>query len=97
MLAFERLLAKIASMNSKHTKTSRLVFAKPIEGNIKFSDIEAFVVGLGGEVREGDGSRVALLLNGGVKHAHRPHPGKEAKRYQVKEIKEWLMAVGVTV
>ena len=84
-------------MNSKHTKTLRLVFAKPIEGNIKFSDIEALVVGLGGEVREGDGSRVALLLNGGVKHAHRPHPGKEAKRYQVKEIKEWLMAVGVTV
>ena len=97
MLAFARLLAKIASMNSKHTKTLRLVFAKPIEGNIKFSDIEALVVGLGGEVREGDGSRVALLLNGGVKHAHRPHPGKEAKRYQVKEIKEWLMALGVTV
>jgi len=97
MLAFARLLAKIASMNSKHTKTLRSVFAKPIEGNIKFSDIEALVVALGGEVREGDGSRVALLLNGGVKHAYRPHPGKEAKRYQVKEIKEWLMAVGVTV
>ena len=84
-------------MNGKHTKTWRSVFAKPIEGHIKFSDIEALVVGLGGEVREGDGSRVALLLNGGVKHAHRPDPGKEAKRYQVKEIKEWLMAVGVTV
>ena len=84
-------------MNSKHTQTLRSVFAKPIEGNIKFSDIGALVVALGGEVREGDGSRVALLLNGGVKHAHRPHPGKEAKRYQVKEIKEWLMAVGVTV
>ena len=38
-------------MNSKHTKTLRSVFAKPIEGNIKFSDIEALVVGLGGEVR----------------------------------------------
>ena len=97
MLAFAKLLAKIASMNSKHTQTLRSVFAKPIEGNIKFSDIGALVVALGGEVREGDGSRVALLLNGGVKHAYRPHPGKEAKRYQVKEIKEWLMAVGVTV
>ena len=84
-------------MNSKHTKTLRAVFAKPVEGNIKFSDIEALVRGLGGEVREGEGSRVALLLNGGLKHAHRPHPGKEAKRYQVKEIKEWLIAVGVTL
>jgi hypothetical protein len=91
------MLAKIASMNSRHTKTLRAVFAKPVEGNIKFSDIEALVRGLGGEVREGEGSRVALLLNGGLKHAHRPHPGKEAKRYQVKEIKEWLIAVGVTL
>jgi len=97
MLAFERLLAKIASMNSKQTKTLKAVFATPVEGNIKFSDIEVLVVGLGGEVREGEGSRVAFFIRGGVLHAHRPHPGKEAKRYQVKEIKEWLMAVGVTL
>lgn len=84
-------------MNSKHTKTLNAIFAKPAASNIKFSDIEALVIALGGEVREGDGSRVALLLGGGVKHAHRPHPGKEAKQYQVKEIKEWLTAVGVKV
>ena len=82
-------------MNSKHKKTLNAIFAKPVASSIKFSDIEALVVGLGGEVREGDGSRVALQLNGGVKHAHRPHPGKEAKQYQIKEIKEWLIAVGV--
>jgi len=82
-------------MNSKHTKTLKALFAKPAASNIKFSDIEAMVVGLGGEVHEGDGSRVALLLAGGVKHAHRPHPGKEAKQYQIREIKEWLIAVGV--
>jgi len=85
----------IASMNSKQTKTLQAVFAKPASSNIKFSDIEALVIGLGGEVREGNGSRVALLLNGGVKHAHRPHPGKEAKQYQIKEVKEWLTALGV--
>ena len=74
---------------------AKAIFAKPAASNIKFSDIEALVTGLGGEVREGDGSRVALLLKGGTKHAHRPHPGKEAKQYQIKEIKEWLTAVGV--
>lgn len=84
-------------MNSKHTKTLKAIFAKPAASSIKFSDIEALVIALGGEVREGDGSRVALLLDGGVKHAHRPHPGKEAKQYQVKEIKEWLTAIGVKV
>ncbi len=45
--------------------------------------------------REGAGSRVALLLQSGVMHAHRPHPGKEAKQYQIREIKDWLTATGV--
>jgi hypothetical protein len=89
------LVATLAIMNSKHTRTLKALFAKPVSSNIKFTDIEAMVVGLGGQVREGEGSRVALLLNGGVKHAHRPHPGKEAKQYQVREIKEWLTALGV--
>ena len=84
-------------MNSKHIKTLKTLFAKPIASSIKFSDIEALVIALGGEVREGDGSRVALLLHGGVKHAHRPHPGNEAKKYQIKEIKDWLTATGVKV
>jgi len=89
------MLAIIASMNRKHTKTLQAIFAKPVSSSIKFSDIEAMVLALGGDVREGDGSRVALLLNGGIKHAHRPHPGKEAKQYQIKEIREWLTAIGV--
>lgn len=82
-------------MNSKHRKTLTAIFSKPTPGSIKFSDVEALVIALGGEVREGDGSRVALYLQGGVKHAHRPHPGKEAKRYQITEIRAWLQAVGV--
>lgn len=84
-------------MNSKQTKTLAAIFAKPAASSVKFSDIESLIVGLGGEVREGAGSRVALVLNGGVKHAHRPHPGNEAKQYQVKEIRDWLSAVGVKV
>ena len=84
-------------MNSKHIKTLNAIFSKPVASNIKFADIELLIMGLGGQVREGEGSRVALVLNGGIKHAHRPHPGKEAKQYQVKEIREWLVAVGVKV
>lgn len=82
-------------MNSKHIKTLEAVFSKPTLGNIKFADLEALVAALGGEVVEGAGSRVAMHLNGGVKHAHRPHPGKEAKRYQINEVRAWLQAVGV--
>jgi HicA toxin of bacterial toxin-antitoxin, len=82
-------------MNSKHQRTLKAIFAKPVASNIKFSDIESLVIALGGEVREGDGSRVALVMSDGVKHAHRPHPGKEAKQYQIREIRDWLTALGV--
>ena len=85
------------TMNSKHAKTLNAIFSKPVSSNIKFADIESLVIGLGGSVREGEGSRVALVLNGGIKHAHRPHPGNEAKQYQIKEIRDWLTAVGVKV
>ncbi len=83
-------------MNSKHRKTLQAIFQQPTLGNIPFADLEALVLALGGEVREGAGSRVALHLKAGIFHAHRPHPGKEAKRYQINEIRAWLLALGVT-
>jgi hypothetical protein len=55
-----------------------------------FSDIEALLIAIGGEVREGEGSRVALELKGSRRYLHRQHPGKEAKKYQVEELCEWL-------
>jgi hypothetical protein len=97
LIAKSDTFSYLLAMNSKHLKTLKALFAVPAARNIKFSDIEALVVGLGGEIHEGQGSRVALHLNGGVKHAHRPHPGKETKPYQVREIKEWLTAIGVEV
>jgi hypothetical protein len=50
---------------------------------------------LDGSVREGDGSRVAFELNGRREYLHRPHPGKEAKKYQVEAIRSWLEALEV--
>jgi hypothetical protein len=34
-------------------------------------------------------------LEGEQWRAHRPHPGKEAKRYQVEEVRELLERAGV--
>ena len=82
-------------MNSKQTKTLHSIFAKPTLSSVKFADIESLIVALGGSVREGQGSRVALQLGLTVKYAHRPHPGKYAKKYQIEEIRLWLEAQGV--
>ena len=47
------------------------------------------------QVIEGDGSRVSFILNEEKGDFHRPHPGKEAKRYQVRNAKDFLIKAGV--
>ncbi len=88
--------ATVFIMKAKHGKTLAAIFAKSTRANIKFSDIESLVKALGGEVREGDGSRVVLELSSKREYAHRPHPGKEAKKYMVEKIREWLTGMEVT-
>ena len=82
-------------MKTKHRKTLSAIFAKPTKANIKFSDIESLIEALGGGVREGEGSRVVLELSGKREYAYRPHPGKDAKKYMVEKIREWLTGLEV--
>ena len=77
-------------MKAKHRRTLEAIFVTPTRSGIVFSDIEALVTAIGGEVREGEGSRVAFELKGSRRYLHRPQPGKEAKKYQVEELREWL-------
>ncbi len=92
------MIAQIAikfTVNTKHRKTLRAIFARPTSASIVFADIEALVIALGGEVHEREGSRVRIVLGAEQWRCHRPHPGKEAKRYQVEEMREILERAGV--
>lgn len=82
-------------MNTKHRKTLGAVFATPTRVNLKFTDIEALLVSLGGDVIEGAGSRMSVTVSGKTVFFHRPHPGKEAKKYQVENVREFLQKIGV--
>lgn len=82
-------------MNTKHRKTLVAIFSRPTSASIAFADIEALIKALGGAVSEREGSRVRIELNGEQWRCHRPHPGKEAKRYQVEEVRELLERAGV--
>jgi hypothetical protein len=83
-------------MNSRHQKTLQTIFAEPTNGSLKFSAIEALMVsGLKAKLVEGEGSRVKFVLSDDAWHAHRPHPGKEAKKYQVESVREFLERNGV--
>jgi hypothetical protein len=84
-------------VKSRHRKTLGAIFARPALSSIAFADIESLITGLGGAVREGAGSRVAFELRDGARlYLHRPHPGKEAKKYQVEAVREWLESKGIT-
>jgi hypothetical protein len=83
-------------MKAKHRRILEAIFATPTRGGIVFSDIEALVIAIGGDVREGEGSRVVFELKGNRRYLHRPHPGKETKKYQVEDLREWFRQLEVT-
>ena len=82
--------AIIYSVKAKHRRILEAIFSTPTRGGIVFSDIEGLIVALGGEIRQGEGSRIVFEFKGSRKYLHRPHPGKEAKKYQVEELREWF-------
>jgi hypothetical protein len=82
-------------VNARQRKTLVAIFARPTRASIPFADIESLFKALGGSVAGREGSRVRMDLEGEQWRAHRPHPGKEAKRYQVEEVRELLERAGV--
>jgi len=82
-------------MNSKHEKTLAAVFANPVSATLQWSDLESLLCAAGAATIEGDGSRVRFVCNGVIASFHRPHPTKEAKRYQVRDAREFLTKIGV--
>ncbi|MGI8787867.1 MAG: type II toxin-antitoxin system HicA family toxin [Pyrinomonadaceae bacterium] len=57
--------------------------------------MEKLLVALGAAVSEGSGSRLAFVIGDYKLFVHRPHPSKEAKKYQVELVREFLVSAGV--
>ena len=83
-------------MNNKHRKTLEAVLADPANGNIAWARIESLLRALGCRVIEGPGSAVTFEKGGSRANFHRPHPGKEALRYRVLAVREWLQKIGAS-
>jgi hypothetical protein len=82
-------------MNRKQRNTYNALLAEPILRNIAWNDVVSLVKALGGEVIQGDGSRVRFDLKGISLNIHSPHPQKELKRYQVKAVRDFLINAGI--
>lgn len=86
----------IPHMNSRHRKTLGAIFSDPVPANVEWRRIEALFKALGCDIIEGSGSRVTALYEGRKAAFHRPHPGKDALRYQIRAVREFLERIGVT-
>lgn len=82
-------------MKRKHAKTLELIFSRPASGNVRWSDIEALFIELGGQVSEREGSRVLVRLFNDRRVFHRPHPEPTTDKGAVASIRKWLEENGV--
>jgi hypothetical protein len=84
-------------MNNRHRKTLAVIFSNPIPKTLAWTDLESLLRNIGCEMIEGDGSRVGFECGTMRLDLHRPHPGKEAKPYQIKLVRDFLKAAGVVL
>lgn len=82
-------------MRKRYAATLEAIFAHPVRAGVRWSDIEALIVALGGEIEERAGSRVAVILNGQVSVFHRPHPRPDTDKGALRKVREFLENAGV--
>ena len=82
-------------MKGRNRKTLEAVFRDPVSTTVEWAAVEGLLIATGARVIEGRGSRVRFEKGGEVETFHRPHPAKEAKRYQIRAARAFLKRIGV--
>ena len=82
-------------MNNTQRKTLETIFSTPMPKSLEWARIESLFAALGCVAIEGNGLRVRFELGGVVGTFHCPHPAKEAKPYQVRDVRLFLTEAGV--
>ena len=82
-------------MNGTHRITLEKVLADPVNGNVDWQRIESMLKALGCNVVEGAGSPITFELSGRKMTLHRAHPGKEALRYRILAVRDFLERTGI--
>ena len=95
MIAPSARSAIIEPVKGTHRKTLEKVLTDPVNGNIEWVRIESMLKAAGCGVVEGAGSSVTFEFGGRKMTLHRPHPSKEALRYRVLAVREFIERMGV--
>ena len=83
-------------LSRRHRAILESIFATPVRASIAWRDVEALFVACGGEISEGEGSRMRVALNGVRAVFHRPHPRKETDKGAVRSVRRFLTEAGIT-
>lgn len=83
-------------LNRKHQRTLAVIFSPQVPATLQWRRIESLFMALGATKEEGRGSVVTFKLKSKEAMFHRPHPQKEAKRYQVRKAREFLKEARIT-
>jgi HicA toxin of bacterial toxin-antitoxin, len=82
-------------MSNRHRATLKAVFRDPVSATIVWAEVERMLVHYGARIKERKGSGIAVKLNGTTTYFHRPHPHKEAKEYQIRDVRAFLTKMGI--
>ncbi|MEB7889554.1 type II toxin-antitoxin system HicA family toxin [Hafnia alvei] len=82
-------------LSARHQRTLYVIFTNPPIRTLEWRKIENLLIALGAVVSEGQGSRVKFEIDGFSVAFHRPHPGKNAKIYQIIDARVFLEELGV--
>lgn len=82
-------------MKKRHRNTLEQIFSRPVNGSIRWHDIESLFNALGAEISEREGSRIGVFLFNEVRVFHRPHPSPDTDKGAVASIRKWLEDNGV--
>jgi hypothetical protein len=83
-------------LSGRHRATPEAFFAEPVRASVVWTDVEALFQACGGELSEGQGSRVRVALNGVRAVFHRPHPQKETDKGALKSVRRFLIEAEIT-
>lgn len=82
-------------MRGKHRATLEAIFTDPVSGSIKWREVEALLIAGGAQMSEGSGSRIRFTIGDETLFLHRPHPSPDTKRWAIREIRQFLVNVGI--
>ena len=83
-------------MSQKHDRLLNVIFREPVSGNVHWRDVESLLQHLGAAIEPSRGARLRVVLNGIEGTLHRPHHSGVLGKHDVRHLREYLGAAGVT-